>query len=389
MARLVLVAAVLAGCYSPGVRDCAYTCTTDTDCPDGTMCGANLCRLAGATGACNAGTPDGNAGPSTTNYTLADLDGVPAGSVTFATGTLDINAITQSFRKTITSGGVQMDLVHLATMSVPAGAVVTMVGPFPVIFAVDGDVHVDGTLEIASGLRHCSTSSGKADSGCSSGGAGGAFGTDGGAGGACAGAPATLPVGEPPTMLAPLVGGCEGGESGTSDGTEGVGGIGGGVFEISARGTITTAGAIEAGGGGGAAGGQPAPGGGGGGGGGAGGGILLEAPMIANLGSICAGGGGGGGAQFSDGGPLDGSPGKPGCPAGMSGNAGGGSALDGGAGGAGSTSASPGGLGQASPSALDCGGGGGGGGAGVIVLHSPNASLPGTVFPPPIVQTNP
>lgn len=54
MARLVLIAAALAGCYQPTLVDCATTCGVSNSCPDGTSCVSGVCRLEGAAGSCPA-----------------------------------------------------------------------------------------------------------------------------------------------------------------------------------------------------------------------------------------------------------------------------------------------------------------------------------------------
>jgi hypothetical protein len=59
----------LSGCYSPRVRDCVDTCTTD--CPEGLTCLDGYCRTPGATGSCVAGqdgsVADGPAVPECQN----------------------------------------------------------------------------------------------------------------------------------------------------------------------------------------------------------------------------------------------------------------------------------------------------------------------------------
>jgi hypothetical protein len=54
MARLVLIASLLAGCYQPSLVDCATTCGTSNSCPDGTTCRSGMCRLDDSTGSCPA-----------------------------------------------------------------------------------------------------------------------------------------------------------------------------------------------------------------------------------------------------------------------------------------------------------------------------------------------
>jgi hypothetical protein len=55
MVRVVLIAvtAVLAGCYTPQLSDCATTCGASQLCPDGLSCVAGYCRTEGASGTCS------------------------------------------------------------------------------------------------------------------------------------------------------------------------------------------------------------------------------------------------------------------------------------------------------------------------------------------------
>ena len=55
MVRLVLIAAVLGGCYTPQLSDCATTCGASQLCPDDLQCVAGFCRTEGASGTCSAG----------------------------------------------------------------------------------------------------------------------------------------------------------------------------------------------------------------------------------------------------------------------------------------------------------------------------------------------
>lgn len=210
-----------------------------------------------------------------------------------------------------------------------------------------------------------------------SGGGGGGFGTLGGAGGRGAGGAGGALYGE--DDLDPLFGGSGGGGGGDDDG--GVGGGGGGAIQISAGGTLSVSGVIDAGGGGGGGGhGAPSDSGAGG-GGGSGGAILLEAARIVIDGALAANGGAGGqGSLCSD--SCDGTQGDDGmdgdaatvpatCPIGS------------GAGGGGGAGSDDEGFAQNGSGAEN--GGGGGGGAGRIRLNARGMDgvvISGVVTPP-------
>jgi hypothetical protein len=50
---------VLAGCYSPGVRDCAVSCASPGECASGQICGSDgLCSAPEMAGHCPSGLPD-------------------------------------------------------------------------------------------------------------------------------------------------------------------------------------------------------------------------------------------------------------------------------------------------------------------------------------------
>ncbi len=53
MVRLVLVGALLAGCYTPEVGDCVDRCGQSGLCPDGLTCVDTFCRVEGAVGTCS------------------------------------------------------------------------------------------------------------------------------------------------------------------------------------------------------------------------------------------------------------------------------------------------------------------------------------------------
>src|SRR5215470_7818036 len=50
---VLLLAFSASGCtYGVSFEDCQFTCSSQSDCPDGFTCDANLCRIGGATGEC-------------------------------------------------------------------------------------------------------------------------------------------------------------------------------------------------------------------------------------------------------------------------------------------------------------------------------------------------
>jgi len=393
VARLVLIAttvAALTGCYAPSVRDCAYVCATDSDCPSVQHCdvSAGACRSPGASGAC--GVPiDGSLAFTPSNYKLADLMGLPAiplaveGQQTIST---DDDAPSS---KLLTVAGVQMRLFHVTTMTVAASAELDLVGSASAIFAVDGNVIIDGDIVVSAGASDCSTQPGSVGGTCTGGGAGGAFNGHGGNGGGCAAVPAALGAPTVMPLLVPLTGGCNGAPSSNAASTQvDPGGEAGGAIEISAQQEIVIDGTINASGSGGE-GGIVGPGGllVGGNGGGAGGGILFEAPsvMFTQTATICATGGGGGGGAFNSGtGVVEGNNGRPGCgPSGGSGGSGPFTGDGSGGGGGGDETSSTGDGTDGNSGAGDAGGGGGGGASGVIVVRTSGALNTANVAPQP------
>jgi hypothetical protein len=318
--------------------------------------------------------------------------------------TIDPTA-TSARRTTVVQGdGTTIVVFHVSELSVATVNTLTLnngpnVAGF--VFAVEGNVTLSGNILVAAGTgdpTHCATSTGAdgVDSSQFVGGAGGGGGgagadsggdgTDGAGGGAGArGARGAKVSGA--SSLSPLRGGCAGGNGGqvhNGSGNGTVGGRGGGAIEISARGTITISGEIDAAGRGG---GTSSKGGEGGGGGGAGGGILLEAPMVTISGRICADGGSGaeGGNATSGGTAGQTSPCTvtAGAVTATITNSVGGAGGNGGF--AGSTSGSV--AGGANTSGNNGGGGGGGGGGvGWIRVHATTPTTGGQISPVPLVD---
>ncbi|MCG8417764.1 MAG: hypothetical protein MJE77_07450 [Proteobacteria bacterium] len=223
------------------------------------------------------------------------------------------------------SGGINLapllGIFSASELVIEAGARVTVKGSAGLVFAIAGDVKVDGVVSAVGGLD----TPNQAGPGGFAGGdpttpnggglGGGQPGTDGAGGGGAGhvalggkggdrgelilGGAAGQPVLS--EFLVPLMGGSGGGLGSSDDNPDesGLGGGGGGVVQISALGSIRigATGGINCGGGGGQGGVRES----GGGGAGAGGAILLEAMEIAVFGILAAnGGGGGGGANGND-----------------------------------------------------------------------------------------
>ncbi len=222
-----------------------------------------------------------------------------------------------------TSGGPSVVVFWLKSLTVSSGFSLSLIGNKPVVFIVDGAVSIAGQLGASSTTNSvagagapgvsCAAGAGAflSTNAGSSGGGGGGFQTAGAQGGlgdygqgTRGGAGAVVATS---TSLVPLRGGCSGGSGGighqkdasSPTSAAGAGGYGGGAIQISASGTITITGAINAGGGGGGFAAIPANSnawsGGGGGGGGSGGAVLLEGASVTGNANVFANGGGGGG----------------------------------------------------------------------------------------------
>lgn len=220
--------------------------------------------------------------------------------------------VTSSAVDQTVSGGPQVVILSMASLGLAAGTTIRLIGDYPVIFSVDTDAMLAGTIDagsegtgIGAGGDYGSCGNGNganggASSGRGAGGGGGGFGSVGGAGGGsclycCPSSPAAGQQNGGAT-LSPLRGGCRGGTGGSSGGS---GGSGGGAVQIAVQGmlTIEASGVLSSAGGGGVRG----PGNsGGGGGGGSGGAVLLEhGGGYSNLGAVRVHGGGGGEAGSS------------------------------------------------------------------------------------------
>ena len=302
------------------------------------------------------------------------------------------------------SSGPAMRVIYAPSLTVDAGATLTVVGSLPLLLAVSGDVQLAGSL-VARGSgttpgpggnpTSCATTGTGNDGSTVSGdiyggggGGGGAFGASGGIAGDGWGVGAIgngggAGITNGGDTIEPLRGGCNGGRGGrefngfAGPAAWGGAGGGGGAIQIAACGQVMIGGTIDVGGGGGL-GGRANPSsfrsGAGAGGGGSGGALLVEAAAIIVSGSaqLCANGGAGGEGGIMTTVGADGASGT--CsatvaasaadttPEGGNGGAGGvRSLLDGGAGTVGGTMAG--------------GGGGGGGGVGRIRLRAPTRAI--------------
>jgi hypothetical protein len=247
----------------------------------------------------------------TTTIDTTDPDGTGAG---IATITGWCGTAPTPFVQAQGTTGPELVVIPLRGLTVSSGNTLRVIGPRPVVLAVDGNVTIDGTIDAnasgttpgAGGNWSCTsnspTSQGGNGSGSTSqlygasGGGGGGFGTAGGTAGTADTNGNDRPGGTAGAArgngnLSPLFGGCAGGHAGDC-GT--AGGAGGGALQITASGTLDVNGTIRANGASGAT-----PSGasdeGGGTGGGSGGAILLEGKTLDTSGSTLQLNGGSGG----------------------------------------------------------------------------------------------
>ncbi len=301
----------------------------------------------------------------------------------------------------IQPGGPDACLLHVDSLSIGAGGSLTGIGTRPLIVLSEGDIAIEGLLDVSS-YRGGMTGAGASFASCSfaglpqndlggaGGAAGGSFGGLGGAGGegdtdTSLGFDGSAAAGLP-GPADPLPGFVRGGCAGGKGGDEGAGGIGGGggasggaVFLV-ARGRVhvMATGVVRATGAGGTGGAVQA----GGGGGGSGGMVGMEAPQITVSGDVFAnsGAGGGGGARIS-GVPTSGGPGGDGLAAVTAAGGGNGASPRAGEGDGGDGTAGAQIDGTVGTSSR-IGAGGGGGSAGVVLIVGLLKGS-GTVSPPP------
>ena len=299
------------------------------------------------------------------------------------------------------SGGPDACLLHVDSLTVDGGNSLTGIGSRPLIVYSEGDITIDGLLDVSS-YRGGITGAGASFAACSfaqspqddiggaGGGAGGSFGDVGGNGGegdtdnslGLDGTAAAGLVGPAEPVPVVVRGGCagqHGGDEGLGGGSGGSGGASGGAVFLAARGRVqvTATGVVRATGAGGDGGEVQS----GAGGGGSGGMIGLEAPQITVSGDLFANGGagGGGGARIS-GIPTSGAPGGDGLAAVAVAAGGDGASPMAGEGDGGDGSAGAQTEGELATSSR-AGAGGGGGSAGVVLIVG-FLKGSGTVSPP-------
>jgi len=414
----VLPALLLAACFDPSFNN--PTCGPAGECPEGYDCMAGVCRLPvviepdadpNAPDAslidADPNAPDarilvdapilaGCAGWTFAPSNVACIDPIGTWDLTTSTsyntdtGMVSTGAAPVSSLVSQTGGG-NVRVVSVTSFSVGSGTSLRITGSLPLIVLVHGDATVVGMIDSSADFEvpgpggnanECGTQLGNGESGLVGGttggggggasfGGGGRPGGNGGAGAAGGGNSGNVATS---FTLAPLRGGCRGGSGGNGTAPAGVGGAGGGAIEIAARDQIIVTGMVHGGGGGG----RGATGGGvGGGGGGSGGAVLLEAPGVSVMGSLCANSGAaaGGAGQTA---------------AGVAGQDA--SCTSAAVGGSGATNAGDGGNGThlatmpgngTSGSGSGTGGGGGGGGAGVIRVRGALTATGATISPAP------
>ncbi len=348
--------------------------------------------------------PDGGSGDASSgsdapgcgwSYTPTNFDpcALPApGALPVATGTLDTSLASLPSLVLTQSDGTSITVIHLTQLTVDPLVTLTVTGT-GVVFAVDGEVEINGTIIAEAGAdnpTHCASARGASgtdsqdsDAGGGGGGGGGAAddGGDGGDGDGSEHGAKGAKGAKVSSTLSPLRGGCPGGNGGRRDesGTAPAGGRGGGALQISTNTKITVRGFLDVAGRGGA--GAPSAQVGAG-GGGSGGGLLLEGPSISlGLASrLCADGGSGGEGGGATVGGNDGQRGA--CTSIGAARTQNTTNSLGGDGGDGGWLLSVKGASAQSAVGGGAGGGGGGGSAGWIRLKSPDVSNDGAAITP-------
>ncbi|HEX4450073.1 MAG TPA: hypothetical protein VH143_04330 [Kofleriaceae bacterium] len=406
---------------APSDLTCECSGSATLACSDGSTTPCDIsCADAGSAGPahCTTLTPSNNvstdlltgtAALAISNFTVFNTDtGAVTGGLVRAAGSGVIAGVAYGQAM---SGGHSLGVFAFEALTVASGATIHFNGVRAAVFLVGGQAIVAGTVDLSGGCYgkqiSCAGPGGGAgaidtatpggcgpgapgisddSTGADTGGGGGAFGGTGGTGGTETASGVGFDGGGggaacAPFDLVPLIGGGGGGGGGPGSGTPTSGGGGGGGLQISALGSITISGTINAGGGGGDTGPTNVDNGGAPGGGGAGGAILLESPSVtlASGGVLAANGGGGGGATDH---LIAGGTGQPGQAS--TAPATGGAAANGGTGNGGN-----GGSRQAAPGnggdSTDVNSGAGGGSVGRIFIRSVGgATLSGAVSPPAV-----
>lgn len=376
------------GCRGTPVTCTPTQCQTNNGCSAGGMCqfnprtGQSCDAGTGAPATCDSNancvaTPAGLFPYTPSNFTEAQLPMPDGGAllnvncdvvIDTSPGTPSITGACfplPPFAVITPSGGQQTVVFGLNSLNVNALRTITVRGNKPVIFAVVGNVQLDGTLRAENAGGTAGACSMPGNPGTQGGGGGGGFGSAGGNGGNSSSATTGGSGGSANggANLVPLRGGCNG-RAGNSGGAAGTGG---GAVQISATGAVNIAGVLTAPG---RAGSGAAQGGNGGGGAGSGGGLLVEGASISvgGLARVTANGGGGGEGSRTSSAGNDGADGET---LGGSGGLGGfGGTTNGGNGGqgAGRTNGNAGNGSTAGDG--NSGGGGGGGGVGRVRFNA-------------------
>jgi hypothetical protein len=280
---------------------------------------------------------------ATVNFNCGGTHTFNTAMQTWDTGCCGVCPIATAPVAQTTAGGPQVVILRAASFNVASGTTLRLIGPYPVIFAVQGNATIAGVIDASAnglvpgpgGNLSCALSAGENGDGGfdvlgSSGGGGGGFGSAGGLGGTGNyGTPGEGGVVRGSMSLSPLLGGCPGGLGGDwddDDCPDDTVGAGGGAFQVSVAGTLSVTGILRANGGAGVLGCGNA---GGGSGGGSGGSILLEASQLQTATAVLianggAGGPGAGGPAGGAGSTSAGVPGSPGLNSPLDGGSGGG-----------------------------------------------------------------
>jgi uncharacterized membrane protein YgcG len=334
-------------------NQCA-ACTVDDECADG-FCVGGSCRTTIV--------------PKYLPEVCDTIEVDPLELVSFNTtieGTICTQIIAQA-------NGPDVCIIHASSISIAATESVKIRGSRALVLVADGDITIDGTLDLSGDKDVSGPGGGKLTGGSpsgTSGGGGGGFAGAGGAGGTTiAGGAANGGAAIDPLALPVLEGGT------AANGSTG-GGAGGALMLVSCRGAIRVSGLIDLGGGGGGGGasnnGVVTRGGAGGGSGGFG---LFQAVTFEVTGQIFAnGGGGGGGSPITPQGVGKGGDGAEGTRSEVAATGGVSQGFDsGGDGGAATTSAEDG-----KGSITNFGPGGGGGSVGALLVLLPVGRTPET-----------
>lgn len=363
---------------TPNISSCVDGNTVQTCGDDGLIAGEETCAMGCAT------SPSAHCRYLSPAY-MPDVCDEPATDdlIISALTTIDTSADASCSAIVHQTSGPDICVVRHRRIDIKGSGVVRGIGTRALAFVADDALVVDGRIDVGGRATENGAGGGTFTSGAiasffsavtnGSAGGGAGFRSVGGNGGGSEPGGAAI---DPTPTTTGFIGGPKNG-----------GGGGGALALIACRGTVTMAGAIQAGGGGGPSGSSRVTGLGtvqyrGGSGGGAGGFVIVEGAHVSIAGSIFANGGGGGAGCGTSGTGACGGPGQDGsesftaAPPGYSPS---GNFCDGGAGGTATAPAS----GRCDSSIGTCGGGGGA--AGRVRVYVPagvTASVVGSASPP-------